>query len=91
MKGRDVTVTVVAVGKATDPRAIRAEVFCVLAHVDVDPQSWSVGWLDTVRLATGVVLVIENGAVPVTRVEVIWLLVVIGTLNVFRVEVSRSR
>lgn len=68
VKGSDVTVTVVAVGKATLPRMTSAAVSFVFAQVEVAPQSSIWGWFDTVKFATGVVLVIARGAVPVAIV-----------------------
>ena len=51
------------------PKTIFGPVSAVALQVEVVPQNCSVGCLETTRLATGVVLVMVKGAVPVLTVE----------------------
>jgi hypothetical protein len=74
----------------TLPKTICPPVAALAEQVLVVPQFCSLGWLLKVRLATGVVDEITNGGVPGGTVEVIREFVVIGSLKLFKVEVSRS-
>ena len=62
----------------------------VAEQAAVVPQACSLGWLLTVRFATGVLEETVSGAVPCGTVDVNGEFVVTGTLKLFRFDVSRS-
>src|SRR5579864_8576893 len=69
MPGAMLATVAVPADNVTEPKIICDPVCAVFAQVVPVPQLLTVGWLLTVRLSTGVVLVTDNGAVPVATVE----------------------